>query len=220
MRRTSHKLTGLGRRRPRAGPTPAFTLVEMLVASTMLALITATGLAVFSSGLRSAAKARRVGRIVFHAQMALRAMAEDLRAAATGERCRMVSLDAADDVGDTDTLDFVVNRSGPARAGAGESGRTEVGYSIGHMPDGEARCLLRRVDATLDDDPLDGGTRTIAGPHVSEMDLEFYDGTSWQPEWHGVAEMPKAIRVRLVLADEDRVERPRRFTTTVRVMAQ
>ena len=58
-----------------------FTLVELLVATTLLTLIAAGGFAALTAGTRSATKAKRYGAMIAHGQAALQTMAVDIRAA-------------------------------------------------------------------------------------------------------------------------------------------
>jgi len=196
-------------------------LVELLVTTAMLALLAAAGFAALSTGTRAAGKADRYGAMIGHGQAALHAMARDLRAAVKhGEFC-MTALDAQYDGLDSDTIDFVVARPPKLYPDEdGVTGRCEVGYYIENKRDTEAQWLVRREDGTIDEDPLEGGAISLAGPFVKELDLEFYDGVFWQPGWAYEDEFPKAVRIRIVVVDEDEIERPRTFSTTVPIMAQ
>jgi type II secretion system protein J len=198
----------------------AFTLVEMLITASMLALIATAGFAVFSGGIRSAAKVKRYGEMLSNAQMALRAMSADIRAALAYGNFRLVSLDVQHEQRDCDTIDFIIIRPNPQRKEPDEGGRAEVGYYIDNDPDTEAQWLLRREDRTLDDDPLEGGYLSLAGPFVSELNLEFYDGLAWQSGWDDRTKFPKAVRIQIVVQDEKEIEKPRVFSTTVPIMAQ
>ena len=202
-----------------------FTLIEMLVTASMLAIITAAGMAVFSAGTRSARKAARCGRMAQYGQMALNAISADIRAMATHEGTRLTALDVMTDGHDTDTIDFLVVRPIPRRMADEECSLAEVGYSIGRETTPEDRWLLRREDRTLDDDPLEGGQVSLAGPQVAGLNFEFYDGLIWASEWKGTDEWPTAIRITVMVVDEEEGDEERRepamaFSTTARIMAQ
>ena len=142
-----------------------FTLVELLISSSMLALLASAGYVVFSAGTRSAAKVRRCGEMVAHAERALTAMATDIRAAVEHDDVRLTSLDVQYEGLDADTIDFIATRTRRGEAEPGTTERCEIGYHIDNDPDTEARWLVRREDATLDDDPLEGGELRPAGPY-------------------------------------------------------
>lgn len=198
----------------------AFTLVEMLVTTAMLAVITVAGFAAFSGGMRSSGKAKRFGAMVGRGQMALRAMTADIRAALAHEKVRLTSLDAEYEGRNCDTIDFIIARPNPDRKEPEEGGLSEIGYYIDSDPDTEAEWLLRREDKTLDDDPLEGGAVSLAGPYVSELNVEFHDGLDWKSGWDDARSFPRAVRVQIVVVDEDEIEKPMVFTTTVSIMAQ
>ncbi len=198
-----------------------FTLIELLVTTTMLAILASAGLAALSVGTHSAAKAKRYGAMMVHGNAALKTMARDIRAAVEHDDVRLVSLDAEYEGMDADTLDVIVaTRPRLDDDSLGVSGRCEVGYYIENDPDTEVRWLLRREDATLDDDPLEGGAVSLAGPCVAEMDLQFYDGLFWNSGWDDEDESPEAVYIRLVVVDEDGIENPKVFSTTVPLMAR
>ncbi|MBI5093046.1 MAG: prepilin-type N-terminal cleavage/methylation domain-containing protein [Candidatus Hydrogenedentes bacterium] len=198
-----------------------FTLVELLIATSMLALLVAGGLAALTAGTRAAAKVKRYDAMVEHGQLALESMAADLRAAVARGDYRMVALDAQSDGKNSDTIDFIV--AGPPHVEQHEepSGElSEVGYYIDNDPATDAKWLLRREDNTLDDDPVEGGAVTLAGPFVSELDLQFYDGVEWKDGWDEPKTFPAAVWIQLVVEDEDEIENPQIFSTTVPIMAR
>jgi len=155
--------------------------VELLVATTMFAFLAAAGYAALTTGTSSAAKAKGHGAMVAHGQAALRTMARDIRSAVEQEDYRLMSLDTEYGGMPADTLDFIAAVS-PRLQSDDEgipTGRCELGYYIDNDPDTQSQWLLRREDGTLDDDPLEGGAVTSAGPYVAGLDLEFYDGLYW-----------------------------------------
>jgi len=197
-----------------------FTLVELLVTSGMLAMLASAGFAAFSAGTRSAIKSKRYTRMIAHGQAALRAITKDISSAVAHGDSPLTSLDAQFEGRDTDTIDFIVPRVKDILPEEGAGTLCEVGYYIDNDPDTEAQWLTRREDYTLDDDPLEGGMLAPAGPFVSELNLEFYDGLFWYDGWTLEEEFPAAIRIRIVVLDEDEIEEPMFFSTTVSVMAQ
>jgi len=205
-----------------------FTLVELLIASSMMAVLAAAGYVVFAAGVRSADTVRRVNARVAYAERALAAMAADIRAAVEHDGVRLTSLDATYEGKDADTIDFIAVRTRQAPDDPEASSQCEVGYYIDNDPATEARWLLRREDSTIDEDALEGGTLTQAGPFVSELNLEFYDGLEWVSGWEDQERFPLAVRIGIVvvgealdeLIDEAEVEEPMYFETTVSIQAR
>lgn len=200
-----------------------FTLVELLVTTGMLSMLAAAGFAALSTGIKSAAKARRYGAMIAHGQVALQTLTRDIRAAVKSNDFCLVSLDNEHEGLDADTLDFVALRK--SRIDVDEfdeptGSRCEIGYYIENDDDTEIQWMLRREDGTLDDDPLEGGIVTLAGPFVSELEFEFYDGLFWQSGWEDAKTFPEAIRIYIAVVDEDETENPIYFTTTVQIISR
>jgi len=193
-----------------------FTLVELLVTASMLALLGAAGYAALAAGTRSAQKARRVSDMVAHGRRALTAMATDIRAAVRHDETGMVALDAQFEGRNTDTIDFIAFRTRRSDDPAAAD-RCEVGYYIDSSDDTEAEWLLRREDPTIDDEPLADGQAVLAGPYVSELELKFYDGSGWVDGWTDSESFPRAVRIGIVVLDADEREEPLYLETTVAV---
>jgi type II secretion system protein J len=212
--------SGVPKLPPHPGANGGFTLIEMLVATTMLVILSAAGFAALSAGTHAAAKAKRYNAMAARGQAALQMMADDIRAAVEYEKFTLVSLDVQTDGRDTDTIDFIVAKMPRLQQEDDVPvGRCEVGYSIANDPDSEHRWLLRREDGSVDDDPLEGGALTLAGPYVTELNLVFYDGLFWQSGWNE-DELPVAVSIQLTVQDEDGQENPIVLSCTVPIMAR
>jgi len=194
-------------------------LVELLVTSGMFAMIAAAGFAAFSVGTRSAVKSKRYARMIAHGQAAIQGLAGEIRTAAARGDFPLTALDAQFEGRDTDTIDFIMPRIKDIPDEEDAVTLCEVGYYIDSDSDTEAQWLTRREDYTLDDEPLEGGNLAPAGPFVAELNLEFYDGLFWNDGWLLQEALPKAIRIRILVLDEDEIEEPMFFTTTVSIMA-
>jgi type II secretion system protein J len=194
-----------------------FTLVELLLASSMLAILASTGYVVLSAGARSSQKARCVSTMAANGQRALMLMCRDIREAVEHQGTRLTSLDVQYEGMDADTIDFIapLRRHGQEEPGA--TGRCEIGYYIDNDPGTEARWLVRREDSTIDDDVLEGGIVTLAGPYVSELNLEFYDGFEWVSGWNDQKQFPRAVRIGILVTDPAEIETPYYFETTVAI---
>ncbi len=198
-----------------------FTMIELLVATTMLVLVTGAGFAVLHAGTRAAAKTKRYNAMMARGQAALQSMASDIRAAVLVDDFGLVSLDREYDGLDADTIDFITAKAPrldqdlPAAIG-----RCEVGYYIENDPDSEYRWLLRREDGSLDDDHLEGGAVTLAGPYVAALNLLFYDGLFWQSGWDDDEELPVAVNIEITVVDEDEQENPLILSSTIPIMAR
>jgi len=132
----------------------------------------------------------------------------------------MTSLDVQFEGRDCDTLDLVIARPNPDYSSPDEGGRASVGYSLNSDPATGPVGLLRRENRLPGDDVLSGGPVALIAPFVSELNVEFYDGTDWVDGWSSDNGFPKAVRIKIVVLDEAGLENPLSLTTTVPVMAR
>ena len=197
-----------------------FTLVELLLATSLLTLLMGAGLAALTAGTQMASKADRYNRMMSRGQAVLQAMSKDIRAAVEHDEIYLVSLDRQNEGKDADTLDFITGRR-PIMEQEDQvpTGRCEVGYSIDNDPDVEHHWLLRREDGSIDEDPLEGGAVTLLGPYVTELNLQFYDGLFWQSGWEiEEKKQPLIVYIEIVIVDEDEIENSITFSQSVPII--
>lgn len=114
-------------------------------------------------------------------------------------------------------LDFITT-AGPTGGQSGPRGLARIRYRhdpiLGTLA---IRCephldTMRRDDST-------GPWQTVL-PHVSEIEIEFFDGLQWQPQWSGQASrtLPRAVRLSLTVADEK--GRTHRYGATVAIASR
>lgn len=198
-----------------------FTLIEVLITLTLFAMLVTGGLAALSAGTRSAAKADHYNAMVARGQGALQLIAADLRAAVAEGDFYLISLDAENGGFSSDTIDFIA--ATPPRLDNEDpyhAGRCEVGYYIENDPDTEMQWLVRREDPSPDDDELEGGAISQAGPYVQGLNFLFYDGLLWQSGWIDEEGFPLAVEIEVIVVDEDEQEKPLTLRTSVPIMAR
>ena len=196
-----------------------FTLIELIVATSMLAMLAGASYAALSTGTRAAAKVKRYNNMIAHGQAALQAIAYDVRAAVIHEDFVLTALDRANEDVPTDTIDFIAAGKPRLQYQEPTSGRYEVGYYIENDPDTDFQWLVRREDATLDMDGLEGGAITLVGPYVNSLNLSFYDGIQWYTSWEQSETLPELVYVEIVVTDEYEIENPIPFSTSIPIMA-
>jgi len=104
-----------------------------------------------------------------------------------------------------DRVDFLAARSSFDPETQNVSDLTEVGYQLKQNPDHtEWYRLLRREDASLDDDPLAGGTLTQLHDKVVAFDIQYFDGKDWVKEWDSKEKkgLPQGVKVEIELHPE------------------
>lgn len=186
-----------------------FTLLEMLIAMSLMAMLAASLYASLRIAFNGRTAADRNLEPVRRAAAAMEMLRADLEAAVVPSGLLAAGFlgETADDGGDAvDALLF------HARA------RDQSGYvppspilqiQVGMAQDegtGE-RVLLRRTTANLlapeEEDPLD----EVLCRRVRAFDTAFYDGTAWSESWDSTAQdnvLPLAVEVSILLDVQDR----------------
>ncbi|MDP8245550.1 MAG: prepilin-type N-terminal cleavage/methylation domain-containing protein [Candidatus Hinthialibacter antarcticus] len=180
--------------------SPAFTLIELLVATTITSLVLSG--AFFSLSVVLSAYKIRGGKTsdAEIANMIFTRMRTDLAStfiSPHGDVTRFVGMDEQNGQFDADTLTFISMVNNPIEIGEGTSDLAEVQYFIDLDDSTPERWLVRRYDATPDDDPFSGGEISLLGPHIISINYEYYDGLMWWPEWNSEADLPIAVNINL-----------------------
>jgi type II secretion system protein J len=168
----------------RASPSRGggFTLVELLVASSLAAGILGAAYLSLSSGLRSQRLVEARRDAMQAARVALALMTADLRhAAVLNEDFELIGMDRKLDRDEADNLDFASHRWEPRRPGEGDL--CEVSYFVDRDPASGRISLFRRRDSSPDDQPLAGGSREELLRGLRGLRLEYYDGFEWFDSW-------------------------------------
>lgn len=184
----------------------AFTLVELIVASTLTVMVGASTVVILRSASASRRGLDRQMAVQQQARLAVQAVTTALRNACRGGKVegRLVGLagEASDEQGDRIRL-FVVSRT-TVRPGQPESDVKEVEFFLRELPDGSRPGLMRRTDPTRNKRPDGGGVLECVAEDVVSFELSYHDGAGWRREWpRKMRRWPFAVRVRLVIANKD-----------------
>lgn len=223
--------------------TGGFTLLEMMVAVTMLALITSAASLAISVAIRQHAQARALLSELEEERAVLWTMVRDIKHAhVSQDNPDSIFLASGSQTGAVLTLTTRAARLEPGDlAPSGETMGGEVAEPrpqsdvalVQYVLDPEARTLSRSASTTpgAADLPLPGGPTTIVSRNVSAVEFEFIDeDQSVRMDWAyaaspetalGVAvdtaqsdqSLPRAVRLRLTLVGPER--RATVLTTTV-----
>lgn len=196
------------------GSERAFTLVEMTIASGLMAIVLMAGYACFQAGIQTQRLIEPRLEALQTARVALALLTADLRCA-TPLAKGMEFVGANRKLGDLEAgnLDFgTLNRT---PRGVGEGDFCQTSYFVEIDPGTGERVLWRRRNPRMALDPLTGGSREEIARGVRQLKFEFYDGYEWYETW-GDAEgsnkqqasssaswnlsgMPEAVRITLSL---------------------
>lgn len=188
---------------------PAFTLIELLIATTITALVLSG--AFFSLSVVLRAYKIRGGKTADAeiANMIFLRMRTDLASTFISPHenaTRFVGMDEQNGQFDADTLTFISMVNNPVEIGEGTSDLAEVQYFIDNDDSTPERWLVRRYDATPDIDPFSGGEISLLGPHILSINYEYYDGLMWWPEWNSEADLPIAVNISLGFFRPEEIE--------------
>ena len=188
---------------------PGFTLLEMLVALGMMAILAGALYGSLSVGFRARETAERTLEPVRVTALAMEMLRQDLASALPPTGILAGAFVAEDNVSDSgadsDTVTFFTAREQLGDTGATGSGIRKVQLIIDADDDGRP-VLYRRVTANLlaptTPDPVD----QALCQNVRAMNLRYFDGADWLDSWDSTVRdntLPLAVRVRLAIAASD-----------------
>src|SRR5471030_3055943 len=222
----------------------AFTLIEVMISSALMALILVSAYLCLGAGFSAQKLIEPRAEIIKNARVALALMSADLRAA-----CPLSKTDdfigATRTVGDieADNLDFGTHNYTPHRAREGDFCQ-ESFYLDKDLETGQF-SLWRRRNPTIALDALSGGSKEEIAKGVVGLKLEYFDGLYWYDSWgeekpsdkkqssasktSNLSGLPEAVRITLLMdsnprkknpetaSGEDKPEPPLAFQTVARL---
>jgi len=195
-------------KRPRRN-SKGFTLIEVLVSIAIFSTLSVAAYQVVNQVQRSNELSLERSSRLNELQRALVILDNDFRQMAlrqsrtNGEEPSSKLIHWQEYLLDSDTKGVMFNRLGwhnpQQQFPRGEV--TKVGYRLSEE-------TLERVWWRYADTPA--GQQGVVTPiltNVEEFNLEFYDGKGWKKEWGAELQLPKAVKLTLLLKDYDEVER-------------
>lgn len=212
----------------RPGFRAGLTLMEIMVAAAILAIVAGMIWTSFDQGSRSIRDVEASQDRYHEAQIALSVISRDLAAAYLTKHINPTEpvaeyVFSAEDRSPIDRLNFVSFSHQRTIRDSHESDQCEIGYY--GAPDPEdlgVNNLIRRVSPIIDDEPRRGGQRLILAHDVVEFDLTYYEREQddWIEEWDTTEastgqpdRLPDQVRILLTLREAD----DRELTLTTQV---
>ncbi len=199
-----------------------FTLVELLLAATLGALVVAAAFSSISVVLKGYRDYKDRSVIYEPAIAALTRMSREISCAFLsphGGKTRFVGIDQEVEGTAVDEMIFLTTINNPQYSTEPMSDVSEVHYYIDLDPETPERWLQVRYDPTPDDDPFTGGMSYLLGPHIVAMSLLYFDGSYWVTEWDSEQDIPMAISITIGVTKDGNVDNPEdivQFSTIVR----
>lgn len=226
--------------RPRASAR-GFTLLELLVAIAVLAMVSTLIYGAFAGMKNSREGLIRVGDRYHEGRVAMQRIVRDLQSAYLSLQLpidQSIAVQTTAFVGSrgtpADRVDFNAFSYQRLDRDAHESDQAEISYFGSQNPDQpEILDLARRVDPHLDLEPAKGGKVELLATNIDLFDLEYLDPMTgqWVETWDSTSaigqlnRLPLQVRIVLVLNEGrrrsgDRGREPLRFVTKVSLPIQ
>jgi len=194
--------------------TAAFTLVEVMISSALIALILTSAYLCLGAGFSAQKLIEPRAEIIQNARVALALISADLRAACPLSKTDdLIGMTRTVDNIEADNLDFGTHNYTPRHAREGDF--CQESLYLDQDPGTGQFSLWRRRNPTLALDALAGGTREEIAQGVVGFHVEYFDGTDWYATWGDVdpkqsgqpaarqqgslTGLPEAVRITLMM---------------------
>lgn len=194
----------------------AFTLIEVVIGSSLMSLILVSGYLLFSASIETRKTMEPRLEVVQSARVAMAMVASDLRSACPLDR-NFAFLGMHRTMGDqiADNLDFATHNYTPQRPGEGDY--CQISYYLDENPATKQLSLWRRRNPAIAPDSLSGGSKEEIAAGLAGLRFEYSDGLEWFDDWGdtstggkrqtsekaaaNLSGMPKAVRITMWFYD-------------------
>ena len=206
------------------GQAGGFTLLELLVATAMMAVLAGSLYMSLQAAFRARKSAEAAVGQMRHAELAVDLLRADLVAALApkgilaGIFLGEDAVDAAGQPMDALTLHCAADGGSADTEGAGDIRKVEL--SCRPAEEGEGLDLVRRVYRFLLATRIEEPPEEVLCRNVRLFDLKYHDGVDWQDSWDSTTHdnaLPLAVQVTLELVGEDGKASARRGYMATRV---
>ena len=203
----------------RYGNTYGFTLLEILIAITILALILTMVYGSFIQTKKVIAITEDAVRGLRGVRVAFSRMMMDLNMAFLSDKNGNTFFVGTDNYAEEypdDAIDFTTFSHKIRHEEAHESDQTEVGYYIKRDFEGHA-LLMKREKKRIDSNPLYGGINLEISDHIVGLNFRYLDKDVWVDSWDSRVSnrLPDAVEITLIVIDSAKKER--QYTTIVNI---
>ena len=191
----------------------AFTLIEVVISASLMALILVAAYLCLNAGLASKKLVEPRADIIQNARVAMNIIAADLRSACPlAKDYQLLGMRRLIGEMDADNLDFATHNYTPRRPLEGDF--CQASFYVDQDPETGKFSLWRRRNPLIATDPLSDGSKEEIAKGILGLRLEYTDGFDWYDTWgeanprkRAAAEelppnmigMPEAVRITLSL---------------------
>lgn len=169
----------------------AFTLIELMISASLMALILASAYLCLNAALSGQKLIEPRADVIQNARVAMALMTADLRnACPLSKDIDLLGMHRELGSVTADNLDFGTHNYTPLRPGEGDF--CQVSYFVDREPQSGQLSLWRRRNPRIGLDPLSGGSREELARGVAGVRFAYYDGLDWYNSWGDVEGRGKA----------------------------
>jgi len=196
-----------------AGPdNQGFTLLELLIAMTMMAIIAGSLYTSMSIGFRAREKAEAVVQKGRSAEIAVELIKGMLAATLVPNGILAGEFEGKDETDkkgyDADTLSFYTADYNPVKDElASDIEKVEIGLST--REETGDRVIVRKTTTNLLSPKTIDPDEEVLCSHVRSLNLMYYDGNDWADEWDSSASdnaLPEAVQITIIMEDTESTE--------------
>lgn len=180
----------------------AFTLIEIMVAVTILAFICAISYGIVLHTLESKDAVERHRSVACIGISIIERIRRDLEALYVGNIAEPF---AGTDNETADRIDFVCTTPSFPDGEGRQTHLIEVGYQLKENPEHfNYYLLLRRESREVKGSPLKGGVLRVVYEKVKSFNIQYYDGKEWYDVWSYKEQrgLPSAVKIELIIGVE------------------
>jgi prepilin-type N-terminal cleavage/methylation domain-containing protein len=194
-----------------ASQSRAFTLIEIVISSALMALILVSAYLCLSACIKGRNIVEPRADIFQNARVTMALLTADLRGACPlpGDSSFLGMERMVGEV-EADNLDFATHNYTPRHAHEGDF--CEVSYYVEQDPRSGRFSLWRRRNPTLAPDPLSGGSKEEIADDILGVRFEYSDGLDWYDNWGEVEGKAKAENFQRVQSNLDGLPEAVRIT--------
>jgi general secretion pathway protein J len=196
---------GFGERFPAGLRGPGFTLVEIMVAMSILALVLVAIYSTWTAILRSSKVGLDAAAAVQRARIAARVIEESLGSTVSfNANQQLYGFDAEN--GSEAYLTFVshLSKSFPRSGKFGDLDVRRVTFSLERGTDGGDQLVLRQTPVLMETDRDEKDYPLVLAKNVKKFAIDFWDlrQQEWVDEWKDTNQLPVLVKVTLRLTDK------------------
>ncbi len=190
-----------------------FSLIEIIIAATLLAIMGGLLLTSLSSSLDAKERVETISNRYHLVRSAMSRMCDEISMAYVAGQGHVALTEPRTKtgfLGERDSLKFTGFGYVPRREDEKKSDQRQLAFYLDTDPRTQTQSLFRREQANIDDDFEEGGRPLVLLPDVRDLSFEYWDAAheEWKDKWDFTApeadgKLPQRVRIKLTAVMED-----------------